>query len=116
VKWCAIQREIILVFGDELDGKRDRKATENSQSDRRYDSGDIRCQRGLEEESASSRISSYEKGVHAPDFTLACKLAAVLDVPEAYFYAVDDDLAELILQYHRFKKNNPGKMVLIGPN
>ncbi|QDI10521.1 Helix-turn-helix domain protein [Klebsiella electrica] len=71
---------------------------------------------GLEEESASSRISSYEKGVHAPDFTLACKLAAVLDVPEAYFYAVDDDLAELILQYHRFKKNNPGKMVLIGPN
>ncbi|OAT55329.1 hypothetical protein M989_01169 [Kluyvera georgiana ATCC 51603] len=29
----------------------------------------------------------------APDFRLVCKLAAVLDVPEAYFYAVEDELA-----------------------
>lgn len=70
---------------------------------------------GLEEESASSRISSYEKGVHAPEFKLACKLAAVLDVPEAYFYAVDDDVAELILQYFRFKKKNPGSTLMISP-
>lgn len=68
---------------------------------------------GLEEESASSRISSYEKGIHAPDFGLVCKLAAVLDVPEAYFYAVDDDLAELILQFHRYKKNNPTGTLLM---
>ncbi|AKE60107.1 transcriptional regulator [Citrobacter amalonaticus Y19] len=70
---------------------------------------------GLDEESASARISSYENEVHAPDFKLACKLAAALDVPEAYFYAVNDDLAELILQYHRFKKNNPGSTLLISP-
>lgn len=70
---------------------------------------------GLEEESASARISSYEKEVHAPDFKFVCKLAVVLDVPEAYFYAVNDDLAELILQYHRFKKNNPGSTLLISP-
>ncbi|WP_085540311.1 helix-turn-helix domain-containing protein [Cedecea sp. NFIX57] len=68
---------------------------------------------GLDEESASARISSYEKEVHAPDFKLVCKIAAVLDVPEAYFYAVSDDLAELILQYHRFKKNNPDSSLLI---
>ncbi|WP_422655588.1 helix-turn-helix domain-containing protein [Leminorella grimontii] len=68
---------------------------------------------GLDEESASARISSYEKEVHAPDFKLVCRLAAALDVPEAYFYAVDDDLAELILQYHRFRKGNPGARVLI---
>lgn len=68
---------------------------------------------GLEEESASSRISSYEKGVHAPDFGLVSKLATVLDVPEAYFYAVDDDLAELILQYHRYKKHHPAGTLLI---
>lgn len=71
---------------------------------------------GLDEESASARISSYEKEVHAPDFKLVCKLAAVLDVPEAYFYAVDDDLAELIIQYHRFKKSNPGHTLIISPN
>lgn len=70
-------------------------------------------QAGIDEESASSRVSQYEKETHAPDFRLVCKFAAVLDVPEAYFYAVDDDLAELILQYHRFKKNNPGSTLLI---
>lgn len=68
---------------------------------------------GLDEESASSRISSYEKGIHAPDFKLACKLATVLDIPEAYFYAVEDELAELILQYHRFKKKNPSSTLMI---
>lgn len=59
---------------------------------------------GLVEESASARISSYENEVHAPDFRLVRKIAAVLDVPEAYFYAVEDDLAELILRHHRYKK------------
>ncbi|EGF6212852.1 transcriptional regulator, partial [Salmonella enterica subsp. enterica serovar Chester] len=38
------------------------------------------------------------------------------DVPEAYFYAVDDELAELILQYHRFKKNNPGSTLILSGN
>ncbi|MBR7530116.1 helix-turn-helix transcriptional regulator [Klebsiella michiganensis] len=68
---------------------------------------------GLDEESASARISSYEKEVHAPDFKLVCKLAAALDVPEAYFYAADDELAELILQYHRIKKKNPDAVLVI---
>ncbi|HDT7210759.1 TPA: helix-turn-helix transcriptional regulator [Klebsiella pneumoniae] len=68
---------------------------------------------GLEEDSASARISSYEKEVHAPDFKLVCKFAAVLDVPEAYFYTVDEDLSELILQYHRYKKSNPNSTIMI---
>ena len=71
---------------------------------------------GIDEESASARISSYEKGVHSPDFKLMCKIAEVLDVPEAYFYAVDDELAELIIQYHRFKKKNPGSAIIITPS
>lgn len=53
---------------------------------------------GLEEESASSRISSYENEVHSPDFTLVKRLAKVLDVPSAYFYAEDDELAEMIFE------------------
>lgn len=40
----------------------------------------------------------YNKEVSSPDFGLVCRFAAVLDVTEAYFYAVDEDLATLILQ------------------
>lgn len=61
-------------------------------------------QGGIDEESAGSRISQYKKETHGPDFKLVCRFAAVLDVPEAYFYAVDDDLAKLIMQYHHYKK------------
>ncbi|WP_240783118.1 helix-turn-helix transcriptional regulator [Escherichia sp. E2748] len=70
---------------------------------------------GLDEESASSRISSYENEVHSPDFGLARKFAAVLDIPEAYFYAVDDDLATVILQYHQYRKNHAGSIVFVKP-
>lgn len=70
---------------------------------------------GIDEESASSRVSQYEKETHAHDFKLVCRFAKVLDVPEAYFYAIDDDLATLILQYHRYKKSNPNSTLLIAP-
>lgn len=70
---------------------------------------------GLDEESASSRISSYENEIHSPDFSLVCKFATVLDVPEAYFYAVDDDLATVILQYYQYKKSHSGSVVFVKP-
>ncbi|MFJ5431072.1 helix-turn-helix domain-containing protein [Pectobacterium actinidiae] len=76
---------------------------------------ELGCLAGLDEETASSRVSQYEREVSAPDFGLVSRFAAVLDVPEAYFYAVDDDLAILILQYHRFKKANPNTTLLITP-
>ncbi|KAA8997650.1 helix-turn-helix transcriptional regulator [Affinibrenneria salicis] len=76
---------------------------------------ELGCLAGLDEETASSRVSQYERGVSSPDFGLVCRFAAVLDVPEAYFYAVDDDLATLILQYHRFRKANPNSTLLITP-
>lgn len=44
---------------------------------------------------------------------LTLRFGEVLDVPEAYFYALDDDLATLILQYHRFKKNHPNSTLVI---
>jgi len=56
-----------------------------------------------------------EREVSSPDFGLVCRFAAVLDVPEAYFYAVDEDHATLILQYHCYKKNNPNTTLLIMP-
>ncbi|EFE06538.1 helix-turn-helix domain-containing protein [Citrobacter youngae] len=52
---------------------------------------------GIDEFVASTRINRYEKGVHEPNTEIVLKLSAVLRVPVAYFYAEDDDLAELML-------------------
>ena len=71
---------------------------------------------GLDEESASSRISSYENEVHSPDFTLVKRLAKVLDVPSAYFYAEDDELADFILQYQKYKKQKPNSIIVLSPS
>lgn len=76
---------------------------------------ELGCLAGLDEETSSSRVSQYEREVSSPDFGLVCRFSAVLDVPEAYFYAVDEDLATLILQYHRYKKSNPNSTLLITP-
>jgi transcriptional regulator with XRE-family HTH domain len=54
---------------------------------------------GIDELSASSRISQYERGVHAPDFPTAERLAKVLRVPAPFFYATDDTLATWILAF-----------------
>jgi transcriptional regulator with XRE-family HTH domain len=54
---------------------------------------------GIDEYSASARINQYERGKHWPDFGTARRLAAVLRVPTAYFYAEDDGLGDLLLGY-----------------
>ncbi|EJB5573209.1 helix-turn-helix domain-containing protein [Citrobacter freundii] len=54
---------------------------------------------GIDEFVASTRINRYEKGVHEPGTEIVQKLAEVLRVPLAYFYAEDDDLAELMLVF-----------------
>ncbi len=41
---------------------------------------------GIDEATASARMNQYERGVHTPDFDLACRLAAVLEIPASYFY------------------------------
>lgn len=51
----------------------------------------------IDEYSASARINQYERGKHYPDFGTVQRLAQALKVPSAFFYAVDDKLAELIL-------------------
>lgn len=58
---------------------------------------------GIDEASASARINQYERGKHVPDFTTSRNLAKVLGVPAAYFYADDDNLAELISQFGKLK-------------
>lgn len=56
---------------------------------------------GLDEGTASARISRYETGVHEPPFDIAAKLAKTLCVPTAYFYCEDDDLALLIRRWQQ---------------
>ncbi|MDT1658672.1 helix-turn-helix transcriptional regulator [Escherichia coli] len=55
---------------------------------------------GIEEETARSRVSQYEGGIHRPTFEMMCAFAKVLDVPECYFYTVNDDFAEVILSLY----------------
>lgn len=54
---------------------------------------------GMDEFSASPRINQYERGKHTPDLRTIERIAKVLGVPSAYFYAVEDDLAEWILAF-----------------
>jgi transcriptional regulator with XRE-family HTH domain len=56
---------------------------------------------GLDEFVASTRINRYEKGVHQPALRIQQRLAAALDMPLAYFYAEDDELARLIADFKR---------------
>jgi len=59
---------------------------------------------GLDEGTASARISRYETGIHEPPYGVAVKLAKVLRVPTAYFYC-DDELAELVLVWGELTKS-----------
>lgn len=54
---------------------------------------------GIDEFVASTRINRYEKGVHQASIEVVQQLSAVLDVPLAYFYTEDDDLASLLLSW-----------------
>lgn len=59
---------------------------------------------GLDDFVASTRINRYEAGVHQPDLETLQRLATVLGLPVAFFYAEDDELARLIREF-----KSPGK-------
>lgn len=60
---------------------------------------------GMDEFSASARMNHYEIGRHTPDYSTLSRIAAVLNLPVAYFYADSDDLANLIKEYRGLKKD-----------
>ncbi|WP_039912991.1 helix-turn-helix domain-containing protein [Cellvibrio mixtus] len=67
---------------------------------------------GIDEMSASARMNQYEKGKHEPDFSMVERLAKVLNVPEAYFYAKDDDIASIAVQIHRINKDKKAQVLM----
>ncbi|ANS41652.1 MAG: helix-turn-helix transcriptional regulator [Serratia inhibens] len=56
---------------------------------------------GIDEFVASTRINRYEKGVHEVNIETAQLLANALEVPLAYLYTSDDQLAEMMLLFLR---------------
>lgn len=54
---------------------------------------------GLEESSASARMSRYENGIHEPPLQFVESVAKVVGISPAFFYCGDDRLAEIILTY-----------------
>ncbi|WP_419569809.1 helix-turn-helix domain-containing protein [Rheinheimera sp.] len=54
-------------------------------------------QAGIDPFVASPRMNQYEKGVHTPDFKTVKALARVLNVPTAFLFCEEDDIAEMIL-------------------
>lgn len=59
---------------------------------------------GIDEFSSSPRMNQYERGKHIPDISTIARIAKVLDVPTAYFFAEDDDLADWIKCFSRLSK------------
>lgn len=56
---------------------------------------------GIDEYTAKNRVSKYEAGINAPSFALVQEFAKILDVPACYFYIIEDDFAEAVLQLYR---------------
>ena len=56
---------------------------------------------GLDISVASPRINQYEQGRHMPNLQMLARLGRILDRPLPWFYAIDDELAALILTNHR---------------
>ena len=51
---------------------------------------------GMDEFSASARMNQYETEKHLPDYGTIKRIAEVLNLPAAYFFCEEDDLAEII--------------------
>jgi len=60
---------------------------------------------GIHVNSASPRVNQYERAKHAPDLLTLSHLATVLAVPVPYFYAEDEQLAELLLLLHALPRS-----------
>ena len=52
----------------------------------------------------TARISQYETGKHAPDFAMAKKMADALDVPVAYLYCDDENIANILMEINNLNQ------------
>ena len=66
---------------------------------------------GFDEFGSSSRMNQYERGKHMPDFHAARLISKALNVPTAYLFAEEDDLAELIKKYSLLSDEDKKKVI-----
>jgi transcriptional regulator with XRE-family HTH domain len=70
---------------------------------------------GMDEFSASSRMNHYEIGRHQPDFETLKRIAKILKIPAAYFYAESDDIALVIALFYKMSKTERAKFLKLLP-
>src|SRR4051812_41662895 len=68
-------------------------------------------QANIHEDSSSPRINQYEHGIHTPDFSMAERLAKVLEIPASYLYTSDDLMAEILLLVDGLTEREKRKLV-----
>ncbi|MBF0211991.1 MAG: helix-turn-helix transcriptional regulator [Magnetococcales bacterium] len=66
---------------------------------------------GMDPSGASARMNQYERDKHVPDFQTLKRIASVLECPVLYFYAEDDDLAEILLHLGRMDDGERSAML-----
>lgn len=66
---------------------------------------------GIEESNASAVMNQYERNTHIPKFATVQNIARELNVPTAYFYTEEDELAELLLLYSSLNMKNQQAML-----
>lgn len=66
---------------------------------------------GVDPGTAAVRISRYENGQHMPDGLTADVLAKALRLPQAWFHAETDAIAEAILVLSRMSKGKQATVV-----
>ncbi|ETK18224.1 XRE family transcriptional regulator [Pseudomonas sp. FH4] len=59
---------------------------------------------GIDPASASARMNQYENDKHEPNINIVRQIADVLNLPTAYFYALEDDTARLLMLFHRLSE------------
>lgn len=70
----------------------------------RWTQPELGRQLGWEDAAAAVRISRYENGQHMPDGPTADALAKALRLPQAWFFAETDAIAEAILILSRLSE------------
>ena len=60
---------------------------------------------GIDPASASARMNRYELGRRVPHLDIVERVAEELNLPTAYFYAQEDDEADLLVRYSKLSSH-----------
>jgi transcriptional regulator with XRE-family HTH domain len=74
---------------------------------------ELGVQAGMDPSVASPRVNQYERGKHTPDTGTLLRIGMVLNVPVAYFFADDDDLAKVVIAFHRMSAASRQRLLAV---